>query len=126
MYKVRANIPQNRLHVTLSGFFHYRDMKECTDSMIEESKKLLPGYDVITDISQFMPVGQKTLEEVRRGQVFFTHSTVRYAIRIRGGAILTATQFARTGKSVNYHPVTVATLADAETYLARQLQPVGA
>jgi hypothetical protein len=126
MYKVRANIPQNRLYVTLSGFFQYRDMKECTDSTIMESEKLRPGYDVITDISQFMPVGQKTLAEVRRGQVFFTHAAVRYAIRVRGGAILTATQFARSGKAINYTPVTVATLADAETYLARQLQPIGA
>jgi hypothetical protein len=126
MYQVRADITRNRLFVTLSGFFHYRDMKECTDTTIEEAQKLLPGYDVITDISLFKPVGPRTLEEVKRGQAYFTHSAVRHAMRIRGAAILTATQFARAGKSVDYHPVTVATMSDADTYLMRQRQPVEA
>jgi hypothetical protein len=100
-------------------------MKECTDRTIEESKKLQPGYDVITDISQFKPVGQKTLAEVKRGQVHFAQSGVRHAMRVRGAAILTATQFARAGKSTNYLPATVATMADAETYLDRQVLLVG-
>jgi hypothetical protein len=126
MYTIRANPRKNRLYVTLSGFFHYQEMKECTDKTIEESKKLKSGYDVITDISQFKPVGQKTLEEVKRGQEYFTKSGVRYAMRVRGAAILAATQFARTGKTMNYLPATVATIADAEMYLDRQARKVEA
>jgi hypothetical protein len=112
------------LYVTLNGFFHYQEMKECTDKTIEESKKLQPGYDVITDISRFKAVDQKTLEEVKRGQEYFMQSGVRHAIRVCGGAVLTGIQFARSGKTVNYVPATVATIADAERYLDRQVQPL--
>jgi hypothetical protein len=124
MYTVRANTLKNRLYVTLNGFFHYDEMKKCTDMTIEESKKLQPGYDVITDISQFKAVDQKTLEEVKRGQEYFMQSGVRHAIRVCGGAVLTGIQFARSGKTVNYIPATVATMADAERFLDRQSEPV--
>jgi hypothetical protein len=124
MYTVRANVPKNRLYVTLVGFFHYEEMKECTDKTIEESQKLKPGFDVITDISRFKAVDQKTLEEVTRGQVYFKQSGVRHAIRVCGAAVLTGIQFARAGKAVNYVPATVATMADAERYLDAQAQPI--
>jgi hypothetical protein len=126
MYTIEANTRKNRLYVTLHGFFEYNEMKECTDKTINESKKLKPGYDVITDISQFKAVGKETLPEIRRGQVHFLLSGVRHAMRVRGGAILTSIQFARTGKTVNYVPATVATMADAERYLDRQARLVGA
>jgi hypothetical protein len=126
MYTVRANTLKNRLYVTLNGFFHYQEMKECTDKTIEESNKLRRGYDVITDISKFKAVDQKTLEEVTRGQEYFMQSGVRHAIRVCGGAVLTGIQFARSGKTVNYIPATVATIADAERYLDRQAQPLSA
>jgi hypothetical protein len=124
MYTVRANTLKNRLYITLNGFFHYDEMKECTDKTIEESTKLHPGYDVITDISQFKAVDQKTLEEVKRGQEYFMQSGVRHAIRVCGGAVLTGIQFARSGKTVNYIPATVATIGDAERYLDRQAEPL--
>ena len=124
MYTVRANILKNRLYVTLNGFFHYQEMKECTDKTIEESGKLRPGYDVITDISQFKAVDPKTLEEVKRGQEYFMQTGVRHALRVCGGAVLTGIQFARSGKTVNCVPATVATIADAERYLDRKAQPL--
>ena len=120
MYTVRANIVKNRLYVTLSGFMHQQEMKECTDRTIEESQKLQPGYDVITDISDFKVVGQETLAEVKRGQAYFKQTGVRHAIRVEGKSSisgLVSSQFTRTGRSVAYVPETVATMADAERIL---------
>ncbi len=125
MYTVRANIAKNRLYVTLSGFMQYQEMKECTDKTIEESKKLKSGFDVITDISNFKAVGQDALEEVKRAQSYFKKSGVRHAIRITGNATFTNSQFSRVGKTVDYVPETVATLAEAEKILDSKAVPVG-
>lgn len=117
MFTVKADIIKNRLYVVMNGFFEYKEMKECTDKTIEESKKLKPGYDVVTDISQFKAVGQDALAEVTRGQAYFKKSGVRHAIRVIGDAKIASSQFSRVGKTVDYVPETVATLAEAEKAL---------
>jgi hypothetical protein len=117
MYTVTANIEKNRLYVTLVGFFDYNQMKECTDKTILELKKLKPGFDVITDISQFKPLGQDTLVEVERAQAQFKKSGIRYGLRVEGKSKLTSMQFSRVGKTVDYIPDTVETLEEAEKLL---------
>jgi len=120
MFTIRADIDKNRLYCTLNGFFKYEEMKECTDKTIEECKKLKPGFDVITDISQFKAVGQDALDEVMRAQAFFKEHGVRHAIRVEGGSKLTNIQFSRLGKSVDYVPQVVETMAEAEKILDAQ------
>jgi hypothetical protein len=92
-------------------------MKAATDATIEGINKLKPGYDVITDISEFKPVGQDTIKEIERGQVYFKKSGIRYGIRVEGEAKLTNLQFSRMGKNVDYMPNIVATLEEAEKLL---------
>jgi MFS superfamily sulfate permease-like transporter len=123
MFTVKADVQKNRLYVTFQGFFNFIEMKECTDKTIEECKKLKPGYDVITDISQFKIVGQDATGEVARAQAHFKKSGVRHAIRVVGNSALANSQFTRIGKTVDYVPQTVATPAEAEKIL--DAQPVG-
>jgi len=117
MYTVTVDIAKNRLYVTLVGFFDYKQIKECTDKTILELQKLKPGFDVITDISQFKPLGQDTLVEVERAQAQFKKSGIRYGIRVEGKAKLTSAQFSRIGKRVDYIPDTVETVEEAEKLL---------
>ncbi|MHB8104110.1 MAG: hypothetical protein ACYDG5_01030 [Dehalococcoidales bacterium] len=117
MYTIKADVKKNRLYVTLVGFFQHELMKECTDKTIEEVKKLKPGFDVITDLSQFKPVGQDTLDEVARGQAFFKKSGIRHGIRVEGQSKLTSGQFNRAGKTVDYNPDIVASVEEAEKLL---------
>ena len=117
MFTIRADIAKNRLYVKLVGFFDSKEMKEATDATIEGISKLKPGYDVINDISEFKPVGQDTLKEVERGQVYFKKSGIRHGIRIEGKTKLTNLQFNRIGKSVDYATDTVETLEEAEKLL---------
>jgi len=117
MYTVTADVKKNRLYVTLVGYFDYKQMKECTDKTIIELWKLKRGFDVITDISQFKPLGQDTLVEVERAQAQFKKSGIRHGIRVEGKAKLTSIQFSRIGKTVDYIPDTVETLAEAEKLL---------
>ena len=117
MFTVTADVAKNRLYVTLVGFFDYKQMKECTNLTIVELGKLKPGFDVITDISQFKPLGQDTLVEVERAQAQFKKSGIRYGLRVEGRAKLTSAQFSRIGKNVDYIPDTVETIEEAEKLL---------
>ena len=117
MYTIKADVQKNRLYVSLIGYFDSKSMKECTDKTIIELGKLKKGFDVITDISQFKPVGQDTLKEVERAQAHFKKFGIRHGIRVEGKAKLTSLQFNRIGKTVDYVPDTVETLAEAEKLL---------
>lgn len=117
MYTVTADIAKNRLYVKLVGYFEYKEMKEATDKTVTETAKLKPGFDVITDLSQFKPVGQDALDEVTRGQTHLNKAGKRYAIRVEGKSKLTSLQFSRMGKNVDYMPDIVASLEEAEKLL---------
>jgi hypothetical protein len=117
MYTVSADIAKNRLYVKLVGFFDYKEMKEATDKTVTETAKLKRGFDVITDLSQFKPVGQEALDEVARGQAHLKNAGKRYAIRVEGKMKLSSLQFSRVGKNVNYMPDIVETMEEAEKLL---------
>lgn len=117
MYTVKANVAKNRLYVSMIGFFQADEMKACTDQVILETKKLKPGYDVITDVSQFKPAGPDAIKEIERGQAHFKATKIGHGIRVVGGSATTSLQFARTGKSVGYVPDTVSTVVEAEKIL---------
>lgn len=117
MYTVKADVAKNRLYITMVGFLKVDEMKKCTDEVIEESKKLKRGYDVITDISQFKPAGPETVKEIERGQEHFKATGVGRGIRVVGESVLSGMQFSRTGKTIGYDPDTVATVADADKLL---------
>jgi hypothetical protein len=120
MYEFKVDTVKNRLYITLEGFFSAEEMKQCSDATIEAIRQLQPGYDVITDISKFSPVGIDALQEIARVQEYFKQTRVRYGVRIVGESVVTGMQFKRIGKSVGYPSINVATLAEAEEFLDRQ------
>jgi hypothetical protein len=117
MFTIKADIQKNRLYVKLVGYFDYNEMKASTDKTIEEVKKLKPGYDLINDISEFKPAGQDTLKELERAQAYLKKTGIRHGIRVEGKAKLSSIQFNRIGKTVDYIPDTVETMAEAEKLL---------
>ena len=92
-------------------------MKAITDKVIEEGKKLNPGFDVINDVSAFKPASQDTLKEIERAQAFLKKAGVRHGVRVEGKAKLTNIQFSRIGKAANYLAETVETMEEAEKLL---------
>jgi hypothetical protein len=117
MYTIKADVQKNRLYIKLVGFFSTEEMKKATDDTISEVRKLKPGYDVITDVSEFKPAGPETVKEIERGQAHFKATGVGHGIRVVGESVLTGMQFNRTGKGVGYIPDAVATVEEAEKLL---------
>jgi hypothetical protein len=117
MYKIRTDTLKNRLYVTLVGFFSLEEMRKCGDETIAATDKLRPGYDVVTDITQFKPGTPEVAEDIKRVQAHFHTSGARQGVRVVGGNAISGMQFRRTGSAADYQSVNVATLEEAEKLL---------
>ncbi|HYM33869.1 MAG TPA: hypothetical protein VET48_00665, partial [Steroidobacteraceae bacterium] len=68
MFKVHADTARNRVYVTLAGFLSIEEAKRCGDETIAATQKLKPGYDVVTDITDFKPGTQDVAKDIERVQ----------------------------------------------------------
>lgn len=117
MYKIRVDIAKNRLYVTLVGFFSSEEIRQCGDETIAATKRLRPGYDVVTDITQFKAGTPEVAADIKRVQLHFQTSGARQGVRIVGGNPIAKMQFRRTSSEVAYNSVDVSTLEEAEKLL---------
>ena len=117
MYTIRVDAARNRLYVTLVGSFSLEEMTKCGNETIEATRKLRPGYDVITDISRFQTATVDVAKDIARVQAHFRATGVRRGIRVLGVNALSGMQFRRTGKDAQYSADDVATMAEAEQLL---------
>src|SRR4030043_563331 len=120
MYKLKMDASKNRLYITMVGFFNYEEIKKWSDETIAMTKKLKPGYAVITDISQFKPTTPEGTKEIERVQVYLKTSGVGTGVRVVGDNVLSALQFKRMSVISGYDPINMATLAEAEKLLDSQ------
>jgi hypothetical protein len=116
-YKVRVDPARNRLYVTLEGFFTLAEIKRCGDETIEATKKLRPGYCVVTDITQYKAGLPEVAQDIERVQAHFRNSGARQGVRIVGANMLSGMQFRRTGGKAEYNSENFPSLAEAEKFL---------
>jgi hypothetical protein len=119
MYTIRVDTVKNRLYVTLVGYFSIDEMKTCGDETIQATARLRPGYDVVTDITQFKAGPPEVAKDIERVQAHFRKSGARQGVRIVGGNVLSGMQFRRTSAQVEYSSVNVPTLEAAEELLSK-------
>ena len=120
MYEFKIDREKNRLYITMEGFFQPEEMKRCADETIKAVNQMKPGYDVITDISRFSPVGKVAHQEISRVQEYFGKSGIRHGVRVTGNKALIEMQFQRLGKEVGYNPTEFTTVEEAERFLDSQ------
>ena len=116
-YNIRVDPVRNRLYITLEGFFTLAEIKRCGDETIEATKKLRPGYCVVTDITQYKAGLPEVAQDIERVQAHFRSSGARQGVRIVGANLLSGMQFRRTGGKAEYNSVNVPSLAEAEKFL---------
>jgi hypothetical protein len=119
MYTIRADTIKNRLYVTLAGFFTLEEMQRCGNETIEATKKLRPGYDVVTDITQFKPGPPEIAKDIERVQTHFRKSGARQGVRIVGSSAISGMRFRRSGAQAEYNSVNVENLQEAEELLGK-------
>jgi hypothetical protein len=94
-FEVKADSDTNRLYLRLAGFFREADVQPTIVKLEEELAKMRPDFDVVVDISQFMPGSAKAADALRRGGEMVKLRGRRRAVRIAGGIITGFMQFKR-------------------------------
>ena len=116
-WKMRVDVPRNRLYGELEGFFTAEEMKKCADDTIAATKKLRAGYCTVTDISRCKPLPPEAAKEIERVQAHFRKSGARQGVRVTGSTVLSGMQFKRTGGEVEWNSVNLPSMEEAEKFL---------
>jgi hypothetical protein len=120
MHETKADPDRNRLYVTLKGRMTGKDAKQASARVISDLKKLKPGFDVITDISEFEPVTQKETELLVQAHKLFIKKGVGRVTRVIGSelkAVVANIQFERVSRKSNIVAKCFDSVGDAECYL---------
>ncbi|MCU0305087.1 MAG: hypothetical protein MUC56_13635 [Thermoanaerobaculales bacterium] len=96
----RADRDKNRLYIKLSGFFRGRDIDPAMAELDRVLAEIGTGFDVITDLTDFVPGSPAAAEALRRGGEKVKARNRRHAVRITGGLITGLMQFQRLLKGV--------------------------
>ena len=96
----RADRARNRLYIKLSGFFHARDVDPAMLDLDRALEELGTGFDVITDLSDFVPGSPAAAAALKRGGEKVRARNRRHAVRITGGLMTGLMQFQRLLRGV--------------------------
>lgn len=118
MYEVKIDPQKNRLYIILKGFLKNPEMQEVVDEVIRSIDKMKPGFDIITDLSEFKPVSQEGTEYLKRAQMAVYKSEVRKVVRVVKH-VISAMQFTRIQREIgaDYEVIEANTLEEAERIL---------
>ena len=120
MYQTRTDIEKNRLYVTLKGRIAAEESKKAASRVIDNLKQLKPGFDVVTDISEFEPVTQKEAEMLTQVHSALIESGVNRIARVIGSelkATVGKIQFERMSKLTEVVAENFDSVEDADLYL---------
>jgi hypothetical protein len=116
MFSVRADVEKNRLYITLAGHLDEVEQREAVASVLSEAGKLMPGFDLLSDIASLRPTDEAGLKQLVRVQEFLRDHGLRRAIRVTG-IVLSEIQMERTGREVGYVSLTAGSIEEAERIL---------
>lgn len=94
-FELRTDPHRNRLYIRLSGFFRGSDSDAMFTELQEILAELQPGFDVVTDISKFLPASPEVARSLRRGAELIKNSGRRRAVRVAGSLVVGLMQFRR-------------------------------
>lgn len=120
MYQSRTDIERNRIYVTLKGRITAEESGQAARQIITDISTLKPGFDVVTDISEFEPVTKKETETLLKVHKVLAEKGVNRIARVVGTelkATVGKIQFERTSRQSKIVAENFDSLEDAERYL---------
>ena len=94
-FEVTADTAKARLYIRLGGFFRESDVQPTLDALRAEVERFTGPFDVITDISKFVPSSPKAAEALKQGGELVKQGGRRRAVRVTGGVVTGLMQFKR-------------------------------
>jgi hypothetical protein len=120
--EIRADLKKNRLYLKLTGFVSDAELvRRSADPILEAAKRLRPGFDIITDLSEFRALTADAAEQSQKTQDALAQLGVGRVVRVSPSA-LPRMQLARTSKHV-YTAIDVTTMEEAERLLDEAPSP---
>ncbi|MFP4474171.1 MAG: hypothetical protein ACLFOY_01340 [Desulfatibacillaceae bacterium] len=117
MYIVRSDPAKNRLYMKI-GKVTREEVDNLVADIRVERKKLVKGYTVLTDLTEFQPVSQSTARMIKKAQQVLIMGGMGKAARVVTSAV-TRLQFERRDREVGYNAETVSTVEEGERFLDR-------
>jgi hypothetical protein len=118
MNKNRADTRKNRLYVNFIERMDVEEVKVSGADVIQEAKKIKPGFGIISDISEFSPTTEEGRLGMQNVMKTLKEMGVSHLARIvKHHNSLSSYQWQRTSKAVGYAADEVPTMAEAEIML---------
>jgi hypothetical protein len=99
-FEFRVDRAKNRLYLRLVGFFRSRDVDPAMRKLQAALNDLKAGFDVVTDLSDFVPGSPGAAEALRKGGELIKARGRRNGVRITGGLMTGLMQFQRLLRGV--------------------------
>jgi len=96
----RADRVKNRLYIRLGGFLRSKHVDPAMEDLEVALRDLQPDFDVITDLSDFVPGSPGASAALARGGEMIKEKGRRHGVRVTGGLMTGLMQFQRLLKGV--------------------------
>ena len=114
---IEISVAKNRIYLGLEGYFRDEEAQQLADKVITEIGKLRPGFDLVNDISKFMPASQAAAGHFLRVQGVMKERGVRRIVRVVAGNALGNMQVGRAATQSGLEAQIASTRQEAERLL---------
>jgi hypothetical protein len=115
MFSIRADKQKNRLYIKL-GIPGPDDQKIILSVLHKEINKLLPGFTVLSDLTEFVPVNQELGQIILQAQEAMVERGADFAVRVASSSVVRL-MMERRAKSSGINSITANSLEEAEKLL---------
>lgn len=115
MYYIKADSGKNRLYITL-GPKSDGDELSVMENLAKELSKLTPGFTVLSDFSEFLPVKQDDARLITKAQELLIRKGMGMSARVVNSAVVKM-QVERRARETDFPSRTVETVEEAEIFL---------
>lgn len=81
-WNVDVDGAKNRLYIKIAGRMSVEEAEESTRAVIDGAERLDEGFEVITDLGEFVPGDQEAVAKIEKGKQAITANGAAAAVRV--------------------------------------------
>ena len=113
MFETKADTLRNYLYIKIDGTQELEEGREAANAVLEEAKKLKPGFTIIDDLSRVSAVTPDLLDELGAVQLVLTLMGAKRDIRIVPSDAAPSRSWRVAHPKAGYETVEVTSFEDA-------------
>jgi hypothetical protein len=124
-HELTKDLAKNRLYLRLEGLAEDDEVKRTADAVIAAMQEMRRGFTVVTDITDFRPVTQAGVEQLRRISEEGLRLGMQATARVVGKSLMVSQQFSRVDRDAGYVTYTASSREEADRLLDEALSWTG-